>query len=55
MVVNTCANFFIRLINEINEIGGELVGDAWDWFVTSTYLPETISKSKDKIIKANLA
>jgi len=50
----TTATFLIRLINEINDIGGEIVGDAWDWFVTSTYQQEKAQKSKDVLMKGAL-
>lgn len=39
-VVQACGMLFIRMISEINDNGGDLVGDAWDWFTTSTYTPE---------------
>jgi hypothetical protein len=36
---------FIRMINEINDFGGALVGDAWDWFVSSTNTPVSPRKA----------
>ena len=36
----TCGMVFIRIINEINKLGGDLIGDAWDWFITTTQKPE---------------
>ena len=35
-VVTTCGMLFQKLIQEINATGGEMVGDAWDWFITPT-------------------
>ncbi len=43
-----CGMLFIRIINEINVVGGDLVGDAWDWFVTSTVKPEFKRENKNE-------
>jgi hypothetical protein len=39
-VVMITGMLFTRIINEINSTGGDLIGDAWDWFVTTTMKPE---------------
>ena len=55
---------FIRMINEINDFGGALVGDAWDWFVSSTNMPvssprkaslNTLQKTKEASPKVKLS
>lgn len=35
-----CGMLFNNLIREINQTGGDIVGDAWDWFTSSTLVPE---------------
>lgn len=47
-MVMICGMLFIRIINEINGVGGDLVGDAWDWFVTSTVKPEFKRENKNE-------
>jgi hypothetical protein len=47
-VVMICGMLFIRIINEINSVGGDLVGDAWDWFVTTTVKPEFKRENKNE-------
>jgi len=43
-----CGMLFIRIINEINAVGGDLVGEAWDWFVSSTGKTEFKREGKDQ-------
>jgi len=43
-----CGMLFIRIINEINSIGGDLVGEAYDWFISSTGLIEFKREGKNE-------
>jgi len=45
-VVTVCGMLFIRVAFEVNQAGGELVGDTWDWFVTATALPQPSPKKR---------
>jgi hypothetical protein len=36
----SCGMLFIQLIKEINHTESDMIGDAWDWFTTSTLQPE---------------
>lgn len=47
-VVMICGMLFIRIINEINGVGGDMVGDAWDWFVTTTVKPDFKRDNKNE-------
>lgn len=47
-VVMSCGIFYIRLASEINQVGGELVGDAWDWFISSTYVMGEVKRGGAK-------
>jgi len=35
-LVATCARLLSKLGQEINQVGGQLAGLAWDWFIDSS-------------------
>ena len=42
-----CGMLFIRIMDEINNIGGDLIGDSWEWFTTTTQKPEFKRETKN--------
>ena len=46
-VVMACGMLFIRIMDEINNIGGDLIGDSWEWFTTTTQKPEFKRETKN--------
>ena len=40
-VARCCISLFQAMVTETNKIGGDIVGQNWDWFVTSTAIKKT--------------
>lgn len=50
-VTRLCGTFFTSLMMEINNYGGEIVGEAWEWFARPTFTPEPTPKTPVKPMK----